>query len=367
MQTLSSSPSFLRAAAPSLPFDADRPPLRAVIACQGGGSWAIGVSEAVQHAIAEVFAQGGEIRAIGGTSGGALAAAAAVKGLNEGRGVAGVKHYSDAVWNRVKNNGALFGLPRWRNVFAFNAEDQWPNIPRSLLSFSDMFNLGQPGVATLAIRDIADHAIGDWTTVRKGPTALLVNSVREHIYTHERKHVIFSGDDLDGDAIAASAGLRELGGHFMMKELNHPQNWLQRNLYRYYDGAEEVNPSVTSLLDYDPTDVIVISLHGAPGTPKSAYEKKLYTEELHYDLTDLLLDDSRRFHLHELALRLPSHWNASSRLNTDPAFLAEIQDRCREQARAWRRNVGDSLGRESTYRPQASVVEHLINTSQLVA
>ena len=343
------------------------PQINAVIACQGGGSWAIGVAEALKSAIAEVLAQGGKIAAIGGTSGGAIAAAAAVKGLNEGYGVAGVAAYSDEIWDQVKASGAVFGMSRFKNPFPLSPEDAWPNIPQIYLTLSEIFNYGQPGFTTQLIRDMVNKGIGDWDSVRNGPTALQVNTVRQNIYTGQREHYIFTGQECSGDAVAASAGLRELGGHIILDDMGKVSNWANRKLYRYFDGAEVVNPSVESLLRYNPTDVIVISLHGAPGTPKSTREKKLYTDEIHYDLTDMQLDDGRRFHLHELALRLPKEWNSTSRLNTDPAFLERVQSMCREQAEAWRLQIRDSLGRESTYRPQASVVEKMVAKRELVA
>lgn len=362
-----SSPLSRQAAAnQAWDYEDSVPQIRAVIAAQGGGSWAIGVAEAMQEAIAEVHAQNGDVVAIGGTSGGAIAAATAVKGLNEGYGVAGVKAYSDETWDQVKANGALFGVSRFKNPFPLRQADRWPNIPQAYLTLSEMWNYGQPGLATQMIRDMVNNAIGDWTSVRNGPTALLVNAVKQNIFTGESEHYIFERGEGEGDAVAASAGLRELGGHFILNEMTSMDNWSKRQLHRYYDGAEVVNPSVESLLKFNPTDVIVISLHGAPGTPKSARERKLYTDEIHYDLTDMQLDDGRLFHLHELALRLPEEWNATSRLNTDPAFLERIQAICREQAQEWRKSISSSLGRESTYRPQASVVERMVANHELV-
>jgi len=341
---------------------------RVAIGIQGGGSHAIGSGIAAVIAAQEIINAGGSVNSISGTSGGAADAVLLGKAINEGLPPQEFGKYFEDFWfGRVASLGQVTGFSKARNPHT-TTDDCWPNIPRSYLALSGLFNWGQPGLTTTIIKDMVDASMGDWTAVRNGPTKVYVNSEQMNLFNGQRRKKVYTGEQLDADTVAASAGLKEIGGHYMLRELMSPFNWMRLDINQYLDGAYgkfDANPSITPMLDNDPTDVIIISLHAPSAAPKTGRSRHLYTEEVHHDLTDLQLDDGRRFHLHEIALRLPETWTESSRLNPDPEFLHEIVKRCTHQARHQLQHIMAELGRNSTYRPHSVVVEKLLHERQL--
>jgi NTE family protein len=357
------------AAAPSVEYiDYDIAPVKSIIAIQGGGSWSIAAAEALKVLTPHLL-KAGTIEAVSGTSGGAANAALMVKGLNEDRGAEGVTHYLDRFWNKIKQAGGMMKVPRMFSSSPLLAEeDRWPNIPRSYISLTEAFRHINPfiqmSMPTSSIKGIIDNVIGNWTPVQTGKTAIYTNSIQQNIFTRKETYQVKTGTSVDGDAISESAGLDELGGHLRMNELMSPLNWAQGDINRYRDGAYKLNPDMeTMIANHDATDVIVIALHGADGESKSPREQKLYTDQIHRDLTSMQLDDGRRVNFHVIQIKLPG--NATSRINTDPEYLELLQELGRVQAEAQIGAIMESLGTRSSYQPKASLVADMVEKREI--
>lgn len=349
-------------------IDFDTAPIKVLLAFQGGGAGSVaevGVSKVLIPALLEA----GTIGAIAGTSGGAANAALIVKGLNEGLGAEGFSYYLDRYWNTVKFGGGMMKVPRMISNSPFlPEEDRWPNIPRSYISLMDAFKHINPfiqmSMSTTSIKAMIDNVIGDWTSVQKGKTAIYTNSVQKNIFTGKETYQVKTGLAVDGDAIAESAGLDELGGHLRLNELMSPFNWATLEINRYRDGAYILNPDIETMLNnHDATDVIVVALHEADGKNKSPREQKLYTDQIHRDLTSMQLDDGRRVNFHVIQIKLPG--NATSRLNTDPEFLELLEELGRKQAEEQIGVIMESLGTRSSYQPKASIVADMVEKREI--
>lgn len=347
--------------------DYDSVPVKSIIAIQGGGSWSIAAAEAVKILVPHLL-KAGSIEAVSGTSGGAANAALVVKALNQNMGSEGVKENLDTFWNKVRQLGTYFNIPRSLQPPFAGPEDRWPNIPQGYIALAEAFRsinpLVQMALPTANIRDLMDNAIGDWSVVQNGPTAIYTNTVQRNLFSGKEQYLVASGKDVDADAIASSAGLDELGGHIKMSEFFSPQHWLSGNINRYRDGAYRFNPDLGIMLDKHPaTDVIVIALHGSKAAPKSAREEKLYTDHIYRDLASMLLDDGRRVNFHVIQIDLPG--NASSRLNTDPEYLDLLRKLGRDQTEAQLGELMAALGTHSSYRPQADLVRDMVEKREI--
>lgn len=324
---------------------------RIAIALQGGGSWGSFTNGVLQE-ILPLLTEKGDIVAVSGTSAGAVNGALLVKGLNE-NGPTEAQKRLQAGWKEIRNYGSIFGLPFYRNLSIF-PDQQWPNIPSHLLFASDIMRaFTLPGMPTRLLRQIVDNNIRDWSSLREGSTQLYVNAVSRNLETGEEEHEVFTGKTLSSDAIAASAALREMGGHYMGNQ-SPLRFWFNNSARAYYDGAYAINPYIPPLLKHNPTDLIVIILHrpeSKEGNGAAAAKDKLYTEEIHDDLFSLYLDEGHILNIHTIEMQAPSNWTETSRMNSDPAFLDILEEMGRKAGQEWLQNKSHMLGQNSTYCP----------------
>ncbi len=336
------------------------------IGLMGGGSWGA-FSAGVLEEILDDIEQIGDIKIVSGTSAGAGNAAMVASGLNDG-GSAVAKERLRNFWGRVKSIGGYIGYPRGLD-FMLPASERWPNVPSHIINLMGAFKAANPFFSTGTthmISNIADAVVPDWTSVQSGPVKCVVNTVRQHLLSKEREHILLSGKDLTPDGIGASAALKELGMHQI-----HDRGRLDDLQYAYLDGGYAQNPPLEPLLAEQPSDIILIILHDAnqesnpqevPHDPRD----KIYRDEIHTDVATLSLADSNLTRIHTIEIEVANgkingwEMNDRSKLNASAEFIDALYKAGREAGRKWLAENADQLGIESTYRPHKRVVQNLI-------
>ncbi|MFA7276508.1 MAG: patatin-like phospholipase family protein [Pseudobdellovibrionaceae bacterium] len=343
------------------PVDEDVLRPRFALGLQGGGSWGAWTAGVIKVLIPALCARG-TITAVSGTSAGAMNGAALVAGLNTDGPYDGVRRVEE-LWNNVKGYGQLFGIhPSLTQIFADSASP-WPNLPKTYFNMAAAFGAISPvpliGGTTHILSNILRKVVPDISAVQKGETKLFTNTVRTHIFTGASDHVVHTGRNLTWDSIACSAALKEIGAHVIRDRADLLAQYSEM-FYIYHDGAYKINPAITPLLDTNPTDLIVISLH----SPKSAEQAlatrdKLYQGEIHMDMATLTLDDGARLNVHLIDMDAPDSWDNTSRLNSSPAFIDLLMKQGEAFAHEWLASNGDSLGVQSSHRPRQETLNRL--------
>lgn len=326
----------------------------------GGGSWGA-FTAGVLEVIVPVLETIGKIKAISGTSAGAVNGVCLASGLHDKGAAEGVRRVN-TLWDSIKQDDAVFKMT---HVFDFWSpkEDQWPNCPRVLFNMMSGIQAINPMLGagmTQSISHLLREVVPDWTSVQNGSVAFSANAVRRNILSGKEEHVIFSSPS-SPDTVTASAAL--FGGH-QIRDIKDPQRSLEELQYVYKDGGFAENPPMSPLLSPDVTDVIMIILHDhdqkkAPTPHRGA---KLYHEEIHIDLASIALADSNRHRIHAIEIEMSEgeingwHLGESSKLNTSREFIETLQAAGRKAAHAWLKENAHALGFESTYRPHLHAV-----------
>ncbi|MBL8351517.1 MAG: patatin-like phospholipase family protein [Burkholderiaceae bacterium] len=289
-----------------------------------------------------------------GTSAGALNAAVLATGLAEG-GRAGAQAALRAFWMDVAAQGACFGRwPSWpgAGLGAFNL-DQNPFFALSQLflrSFSPyQFN---PGGAN-ALRPVLLRHVKP-AALKTGPLALFVTATA--VRTGQPR--VFTRDDLSIDALLASACLPQL---FRAVEIDGEPYW---------DGGYTGNPAIWPLIyETAALDVVLVKINplqrpALPETPEEiadrvneiTFNAGLIGEMRAIDFVQKLIRQGRLSPGEYKDLRLhmvaddeglaPLH--ASSKLNTDRAFLEALHAQGRRAAERFLAAHRDDLGRRSS-------------------
>lgn len=324
---------------------------RVGFALQGGGSYGAytkGVLKALFNS--EVFNNPKklEIAAFTGTSAGAVNGAIATYGLNSG-GTAEAIRILDNFWDEIEKNGRmlkLFNLATQFNMFADPVK--YPNLPASAVS---AMALVPSGTIPQNLQEQVERHMPEWDNIHNGPVKLFINAVLEDSKTKERSHVVFKGKDVTPASIAASGGLEELGGHVI-------------NGQKFYDGAYWRNPCTTDIRGEGITDLIIVTLQKKPESNiKPEHQDKgrekhdkpghqVLTEEIHNHIA-YMQKQYPHLNLHVISLDVDPAWDETSRMNIDPRWLHDLEERGKRDAEKWLAEHAKKLGKKSSYGPAA--------------
>lgn len=287
-------------------------PIKLGIALQGGGSYgsyARGVLTTLFNDPA--FNDPGlRVKAISGTSAGAVNAALLAAGLNEGGPQDAITRLNN-FWEGNKAGGVH------RLMHQFNMH--YPNLPPQSVHMMDAL---PDGYVPDQIRQAVNRQIPDWSKLQTGPARLFINAVAEDPQTKERSHVVFSGKTLSADSVAASAGLEILGGHVI-------------DGVKHFDGAYWRNPCTEDLEKAKITDLLIITLQKKPGGPLRPMhqdESRAQHKQPGHELIDgeffnhiaWLRAARPDLRVHVIRMPVKAEWNNTSKLNNDPRWIDEL-------------------------------------------
>jgi NTE family protein len=333
----------------------------------GGGSWGAFTAGALEE-ILPTLETLGSVRAVSGTSAGAVNGALLTSGLNTAGAHEAVRRMNQ-LWQNIASNGHLLETTHnWTDLFLAQ-EDRWPNLPRHLFNiaaqlqtFQEAFTPRASSLTTRMISDMVAELAPDWSSVQSGRVQFSANTVQQHIRTGARKHIILSGSNLTPDGVAASAALKELGTH-RISDRGNPED----HHCIYLDGGYAENPPIQPLLDENVTDIIMIILHDHhQSAPETSHGAKLYHEEIHTDITSLASSDANRARIHTIEIEMHSGqmngWNLNntSKLNTSPSFIQALHDAGRAAGKKWLAENMQFLGHQSSYRPHGHVMQDML-------
>lgn len=315
------------------------------IALQGGGSYGAFTKGALRALLeSDIITQNkAEIKAVTGTSAGAVNGALLVHGLNSPGGPQQAIKNLDSLWKEVGAIGEA--TLRLSPVFNLVAQATWPNIPKTLLALGRSFL--PSGYLTDNLKRLLEKHIPDWKPLQDGPVRLFVNATREDSKTKKRSHCVFSGKDISADTVTASGALQELGAHKIGND-------------RYFDGAYWRNPCFSDIKKENITDLLVITIQKHPDTlikpahqdtlrgKKSRPGHEVMTSEIHNHLA-YINDNFRHLNLHVISMNVDKGWDETSRMNTDPKWLAELEKQGYQAGMEWIRKHGCKIGKMSSY------------------
>lgn len=339
-------PAFFAANGNSVPA---QPPIRLGLVLAGGGvlgKFTHGaLKELAQDQQFQSMLASGQvaIKAITGTSAGAVTGTVMTGHLNAGNGLAGGIHALDHLWGTIGKLGIPGQMRQqfMRAVFPLFTP-AYPNLPRTEEFFFDQVAANLPdGYAPKWIAAQLKEACPDWQHVQKGPVALYLNAVKAPQGGEKASHVVFTGSDITPLTAAASTALKNLGG-------------LTINGTKYWDGGYWRNPSLDGMLDHDLTDMLVFPLCEAPdqiipslqdewSTANKLSNKKTVSKELYHELASLT-QTHPDLHQHVINLKPGAHWDETTKMNNDPTFMADLEARGRLAMRQWLDHNLSALG-----------------------
>jgi NTE family protein len=325
-----------------------KPPAKKValgIALQGGGSYGAYSKGVLAALLQSKFVDKTDIKIITGTSAGALNGAVLAYGLNKGGPKDAIKHLN-GLWSSIAKMGQSLAILNWFDPFSRLA---WPNIPLNKMILYQFSQAAMPkGYVMEQLKKTLNAQIDDYDILGNGPTKLIVNTVKQDSQTKDRTHVTFTGDQLSDDTIIASGALEAFGGH----EINNET---------YFDGAYWRNPCFSDIKKEKITDLLVITLQEQPDRPIEARHQddarsnnhqnpghQLVSHEIH-DHIAYINQRSAGLNLHVISLKVDPRWNETSRANTDPAWLNQLEEMGRKDAEKWLEKGLSALGKRSTY------------------
>lgn len=329
----------------SSPGKAKSSPAVLGLALQGGGSYGAFTKGALKALLESdiITSHKAEIKAVTGTSAGAVNGALLVHGLHDGGPQAAIRNL-DNLWNDLgQTTRNAQNLTPFFNMFTNSA---WPNIPRSFLNAAQaMF---PPGYARNHIKNTLETHIKDWSKLQNGPVTLYVNATKEDPVTKQRSHYVFTGQELTSEAITASTALHDLGAQNI-------------NGINFYDGAYWRNPCFSDIKKEGVTDLLAITIQALPDHPVMPVHHddlrahhtmpghKVMTWETHHHL-DWIAQNNKNLNLHVISLDVDDSWDETSRMNSDPRWLAQLETMGYDAATKWINDHGAKLGQQSSYR-----------------
>lgn len=308
-------------------------------ALQGGGSYG-SFTKGVLKALLENDI---EFSSLSGTSAGAVNSALLGYGLNSG-GPKRAIEVLDEFWNDIRSNGQtakrLMGV---FNPLSF-AKSSYPNLSTS---FQIMASLVPKGFVLNALTDTLKKHIKDWKTLQNGPVKVFVNATRVDPQTGERSEAVFTGEELNADTVSASGAVEELGA----KTIDGVD---------YFDGAYWRNPRIEDLEKEDITDLLVVTIQKKPkdgikaehqDSLRAKHDKpghEILGEEIHSHI-EHIRENSPDVNLHVISMDVADEWDDSSRMNTDPRWLDELEAMGYEAGQKWVAEHAAKLGKSSSY------------------
>jgi NTE family protein len=313
----------------------DGEPTRVAIACQGGGSHTAFTCGVLRTLLAE-WDDRWELVGISGTSGGAFNALAAWYGL-----VTGDATKARAVVGRVWDDlAAETPGDRWLNDW-LTAVNRLESAGFAIPTLSP-YQVPGPEIGKERIRTVLERHI-DFESIPDlcGRTApeLVVGTVDVNGGVFET----FTNEDVTVDAVLASAAVPNL---FEAVELNGHYHW---------DGLFSQNPPVSDLMhlppDRKPEELWVVQVNpqtfeGKPTTTEviadrrnelsgniSLNQELRFVERVNDWVADGTLPEEEFVHTEIHRLQLDRRLNAATKVDRDPAFLADLRRLGTERAR----------------------------------
>lgn len=319
------------------------------LALQGGGSYGAFTKGALKALLQsrEVRAREVEIKAITGTSAGAMNGLMVAHGLNTAGPTRAIENL-DGLWDdtgagveKLKNITLIF------NPLAYSTWKMttWPNWPQGMMSLG--FAALPTGYVVGQLVDSVKRRVDNWDAVQTGSVKLFVNAVREDPVTRERGQRIFTGKGLTPDAFAAAVSLEALGPH-KIEGADH------------YDGGYWRNPCFDDIEKEPITDLMIITIMEGPKsaiTPTTQDEmrarharpgREIMKSELYHHLA-WMQENNKNLNLHVVGLKVDAAWDDTSRMNTDPSWLRTLEAMGHAAMQDWLRAHGDKLGKQSSY------------------
>jgi NTE family protein len=322
------------------------------LALQGGGSHGAYTWGVLDRLLEEPDLM---IQGISGTSAGAMNGAVFVSGFEHG-GHEGAKAALEAFWLAISKVGALHSplkrFPWEKAREGFNLDNAM-----SYRWFESITHMSSPyewnPMNLNPLRKVVEQHI-DFDAVRHSKIKLFVAAT--HVASGQPK--VFSGKALTVDAVLASACLPTL---YQAVEIDGEAYW---------DGGYMGNPVLSPLIYNTPTqDLLLVQVNPIyrSGIPKRAYEISNRLNEISFNASlvaelraiafvqDLLADKKVSEHAYKNVLMhlVEAHTemadlDASSKVNTDLAFLQHLKAIGRSVANDWLAKHKTSIGKRST-------------------
>jgi NTE family protein len=328
------------------------------LALQGGGSHGAFTWGVLDRLLQEPRVQ---LCGLSGTSAGALNAAVLATGYASG-GATGARAALRAFWLDVATQSSCFG--------AWPAAATTPGLASFNLDSNPFYAWGQAFLrgfspyqfnpaGTNPLRAVLQRHV-DVQALQKGPLSLFVTATA--VTTGQAR--VFDRQDISTDALLASACLPQL---FRAVDIDGQPYW---------DGGYSGNPALWPLIYNTPAlDVMLVKINPLlrPGTPDTPAEIADRVNEITFNaglvsemraiaFVQKLLQEKRvpagaykNLRLHMVADDAglaPLH--ASSKLNTERAFLEGLFALGHKAADAWLHTHGQHLGRRATLDPRAT-------------
>ena len=296
-----------------------------------------------------------EIAALSGTSAGAMNAAVAAQGYHQ-KGRDGARRALGAFWSAIAAAGKASPLRRSPFDMATGSWSLdhspaylWLDLLQRLASPYDLNPLKLNPLRDLLEKTVDFPAVRACDEMQLFITATNIETGRARVFTHS---------ELTADVIMASAALPFM---FHAVEIDGQHYW---------DGGYVGNPALFPFYEHCETDdIVIVQINPVyrPGVPKSAHEIMSRVNEITFNsalmkelrafhlLTDLLERheipeaNRRAMHIHMIEARKRMRpLGASSKLNTEWAFLQHLRDIGRDAAGSWIERNFEAIGLRST-------------------
>ena len=296
------------------------------------------------------------VEAISGTSAGAMNAVVAAQGMYD-NGAAGAREALEAFWRAVSKAGQASPMKRtpfdvMMGNWSLDANPGylWMDMLNRLASPYDLnpFDLNP-------LRDVVEGFIDFKKVAGEKDMEIFISAT--NVETGRAR--VFHRHEIDLDVVMASACLP-----FMFKAV-------EIDGVPYWDGGYMGNPVLFPFIDHSPaSDILIIQINPLhrPGTPKSARDIQNRVNEITFNasllrdlraiqLIDRLIDEGalsdtqyRRMNLHMIddGCRDMLDMGASSKLNSEWAFLRHLFEIGRNAADRWLRVHFDDIETRST-------------------
>ncbi|WP_029058651.1 patatin-like phospholipase family protein [Stappia stellulata] len=294
------------------------------------------------------------IDGVSGTSAGAMNAVVLADGLHKG-GRDGAREALHRFWKAVSDQAWLSPIKRTPIDMIMG---QWSlDMSPSFIAFDLASRFSSPyefnPLNINPLRDVVEASV-DFDAVRACDSIRLFVAATN---VHSGKIRVFSGAEIDVDAVMASACLPHL---FQAVEIDGVPYW---------DGGYMGNPPLFPLFGETATsDTVLIQINPVerPETPKSAREILNRLNEITFNSTLLremraiefvsrLIEDGkldrkdyRKIHMHRIAAEDLKPLQASSKVNAEWRFLKHLHDIGRDAAKAWEAENFDAIGHRSS-------------------
>ncbi len=324
------------------------------LALQGGGAHG-----AFTWGVLDFLLEDGrlDVKAISGTSAGAMNAVVYAEGLLDG-GPPAAKAQLERFWRSASVDGKLSDAQR--GMFENPFLKMWGGfgssltsaISDSLSSVTSPYSFNPLNVNPL--KDFLEKEIRFPALRQSSPVKLFISAT--NVFTGKIR--VFSDKELTADMTVASACLPTLFQSVVIDGVP------------YWDGGYTGNPALFPLFDIDETDDILlvqinpVERHETPHTPSDIHERvnevsfnaPLLGELRAIEFVARLIDEGKlpkdiykRVLMHRIGLHdSVKHLDASSKTTTNWEFLVSLRDAGRKAAKAWLDSHFDDLGQRAT-------------------